>query len=183
MLVFEDNYTWRGKGILSGRFADCNGLADMFSSLIKETKEVGQVFGRFVSSDRKLIGQERYDLAEELEDLLGGYFYLYRQILGTGKPAFSSEFCNGNNTFSVQFDGYTWRAEGTLRQNAVTGSFVEWFNTSLLKKTSVLIQKFGTSLADGVLDAAEREAVCLELNAAVARILCADKGLKSGELS
>ncbi|MBN2049654.1 MAG: hypothetical protein JW760_04360 [Spirochaetales bacterium] len=182
MLVFEDNSTWRGRGVLSERFDDYNSLSEMFSNLIKETKEVGQVFKRLVSTDRALIGQERYDLAEELEDLLGGYFFLYRKVLG-GERDFCSRFCEGDCTFSVQFDGCSWSAEGILRREPVSGSFTDWFNSTLLKETSTLIRKFGTSLSDGLLDETEREAICRELNEAVELVLRADKGLKKGDLS
>lgn len=183
MLIFEQKGTWKGKGVLSDRFCGAAALPELLHVLIKETKEAGRIYENLVNSDGRLIGQERHDLAEELEDLLGGYLYLYRYLLDAGDKPFQAEFCESGLGFAAQFDGYAWRAQGVLRKKALSGSFADWFNTGLLAKTSSLVKQFGAALADGVVNPEEKEAVCRELNEAVYLVLCADKGLKSGELS
>jgi hypothetical protein len=183
MLIFNDNFTWKGKGQLSEKLYNSVNLQFLLSNLIRELKEAGSKFEQFITTHNRLIGQERYELSEELEDLIGGFLFLYKHILKIQDSPFNAEFCDKGKSFTVGFEGSTWRVKGVLRQQPVSGSFAEWYNTFLLVKTAAFIQKYGGAYADGVIDEAEKEQLCRGLNEIIFQVLSAVKGLKSGELS
>lgn len=183
MLIFNNDWTWRGKGILSPRIRNCETIQGKFSALIEETKEAGEKFRQFLKNDNRLIGQERHDLAEELEDLLGGFFYLYKYIVMAQDEPFDSQYCEKDKHFTVGFEGALWRSGGILKMNALSGSFADWFNQYLIVNTGVFIKDFGAAFSDGIMDSGERELLLSSLNELIFQILCAEKGLKSGVLS
>jgi len=183
MLNFESDWSWRGKGQLSNRFRQCTSTHELFSALIAEEKEAGKSFETLYGNDNKLIGQERYDLAEELEDILGGFFQLYRLFSKAEKSKFISHFTPPGKNFIIEFDGPLWRAEGVLKMPSVKGSFTDWFNKILLPQTALFIKTYGLSLADGVISSEEQQSILEGLNDLIHQVLNADKNLKSGNLS
>ena len=183
MLIFNDNFTWKGKGQLSEKLYGSTNLQSLLANLVREIKEAGSKFEQFVATNNRLIGQERYELSEELEDLIGGFLFLYKHILKIDDGPFKDEYSCQGKSFTVEFEGSTWRVKGVLREPPVTGSFADWYNSFLLGKTASFIKKYGSAYADGVLDETEKEELCRNLNEIIFQILSADKGLKSGGLS
>lgn len=183
MLQFQDDFLWKGKGVLTPAFQEAATFQELFTVLVKETKEAGGVYQKHVANDGSLIGNERFDLAMELEDLLGGYLQIYRLILKVASGTFHSA-CNGENfSFTAEFDSPAWRAKGYLRKAPVTGSFSTWFNGTLLPATAGLVKGYGEVFADGKMEQDEKERLLQELNGLMITLLLADRGLKDGSLS
>ncbi|MBI9104839.1 MAG: hypothetical protein JEY99_20655 [Spirochaetales bacterium] len=182
IITFGNDWGWQGKGILSQRIRESKTVKEQFSAIIEEIKEAGKVYQRLMNNDNKLIGQERHILSDELDDLLGGFFFLYKQIMQVGDNPFYAQFSVKNEMFIVEFNDINWKAEGTLRKNGISGSFEEWFNNILLTQTGNFIKDYGKFFSDGVLDYTEKELLLRGLNGLISQILAAEKGLKSGIL-
>ncbi len=182
MISFDNNLKWYGRGGLSLRLRTGETIQDKFKALIAETREAGKIYQQLKNNDNRLIGQERHDLSEELEDILGGFFYIYGYILNAGEDSFFSCYSSRHELFKVKFTGFLWEGSGELKSTPVTGLFSDWFNNILLMKIGGFISDYGKAFSDGFLDGREKELLLSGLNDVIIQLLLAEKGLKLGVL-
>ena len=177
MIEFDSNGRWHGKGVLPGPLKERAFDSRWLKDFIHEIREAGIHYAKALGNDGRFLGMEKIGVVEQLEDILSGFFWWYRNVLD-GKP---DSFQASNGRYGVQFEGYTWLANGTAdAADFGTGGFRDWFNKKLLPLAAALITTYGEAAVDGVVGIDELAPICNLLDDGVNETLGAMCALKWG---
>ncbi len=145
-IIFEDDYSFKGKGTLDRNFLEINNenVKTWFPQSIKEFNEIFENYQKALSDDGKITGSERNDLISELDDFFNLLITFYIFVIEDKDKTFEVYIPNWDFRFTCTVLKHTWTASGTYPELFLkaTEDFKTFYQKSLATKFKELIIGF-----------------------------------------
>ncbi|MCE9598264.1 MAG: hypothetical protein K8S54_09885 [Spirochaetia bacterium] len=148
----------------TGQFSGQGRLPSELSQIIKDIKTIDlfkQLFAKFVELqrsyaqamhlDKKLIGPERFELMDLLDDCLDLLISVRAKYQPDG--VFVMEAPDLGRRLQIQIDFDRWKASGSLgtKRKLTTNQFTDWLKRMTQERLPVVLKYFGEISRDGIL--------------------------------
>lgn len=153
------------------------------SGFVKEMTEIKKTYVQCISGDGRLVGVERSDLADQLDDALN-HVVMIRALI-EGDPNFIVQDANSKYThrMDVRMEKNRWNGSGNVgkfrRVNLI--KFPQWLD-SMYKKIQELVAYMGVATADGVIDAQEKAKINQMLDRMAFSIILIRELIQQGDI-
>ncbi len=157
-ITFEPNGRWTGGARIPSSLRDISDLSSWIANFLKKFKILGKTYRSFIGNDRRLVGQEKANLAIGLDDLISGLFVLRRYVTKENPVYFEALKNKYRFKYKIRMDVTTWSGKGIINNRYKTNvnTFIDWYNRILIKKLQVVFVKYQEAMSDGILTMEER---------------------------
>ncbi len=152
-ITFEPNGRWTGGARIPSSLRDTSNLSEWIANFLKKFKKLGKTYRSYIGNDGKLIGQEKANLVIGLDDLISGLLVLRMYVTKDNPSHFNALKNKYRFKYKIRMDNTTWSGRGIINNRYKTdvSTFIDWYNTVLIKKLKLVFVKYQEAMADKVL--------------------------------
>ena len=158
-------------------------LTPALRSFISAMHAVRKLYNSLLAGDGKLIGQERFALAESLDLALNRLIRL--RLVLEGKDEFTAFNTKFNYRFHVRAAGRKWSGRGLLGiyQKTNFKSLDMWLSRVMTERLTEIVKFYGQALADGVIDSKERIVLSRSLDRMIFGVVLVKLNVETGDVA
>lgn len=159
-ITFYPGGQWEGGGMFPVRLQDFRRLAEWISRFLKEVNEIRTHWAASLLNDGILLGQEKANLVNEIDDVIAGLLLFRRYLMEENIEQITA---GDGRTFkyNIQILDSLWTGNGELAVNEEWEklSFADLHNDIIPKKIKIIFARYGAAVGDGNLSDDERKAM------------------------
>ncbi len=153
------------------------------SGFVREMTEIKKTYIQCISGDGRLVGVERSDLAEQLDDALNHVMMIRALIEGDPNFVIQDNNPRYSHRLDVRMEKNRWNGSGNVgrfRRVNLT-KFPQWLD-NMYKKIQELVAYMGVATADGVIDDQEKAKINQMLDRMTFSIILIRDLIQQGEI-
>ncbi len=153
------------------------------SRLVEETSQIRETYGKAMSDDGRLVGDERFRLIEELDDVMDHLIIIRSLIAEKTSFTITDSTINYHHQLNIRIQKKDWEADGTVGyfRKINFKKFGEWLK-NLIEKLQVLIRSLAQAASDGVIDEVERNSLNKILDRMIFSVLIVRHQIERAEI-
>ena len=161
------------------------GTGERLRAFVLAMNQVKALYKELIADDGKLIGQERYQLIQVIDEALSELIYLRADFEKASKHEFTALNMRYNYKLQVHLKPNRWSGRGMLGvyRAMKVQEFELWLNRIIKERLVKLIQFYAQALSDGILDSRERIVLTRALDRLIFGLILVRINLQSGNVS
>lgn len=158
-------------------------MTQALRTFISSMQAVRKQYDQLLADDGRLIGQERFQLAESLNIALNRLIRLRLFLEKTDE--FTALNMKYNYRMQVRTTARSWSGRGLLGiyQRTNFKSLDMWLSRVMTERLTEIVRFYGQALADGVIDSRERIVLSRALDRLIFGIILVRLNIESGDVA
>ena len=183
-LVFNIDGSWHGRGKFPATLKDMSNMRKWVIKFFQEFNQVGNKYSKYMSNDGVLLGQEKVNLVNELDEVMGGLVMFRAFLTGNKESRFIALDNKYGYTFSFIFDTLGWDGSGKILNKYVFNikNFKEWYN-AVMEKLKEVFTKYLNSIRDKEISDEELTSINLLLDFLIFDLVVIEKKLVTTDIN